>query len=238
MLILLFLFSIQPAEIIPLNHQFRTITVYKNRIYLAPLIGTTIYQMEGPDTFIPITFTDEIDYQIRNFKVTPFAIYFNNGKSIEKFYYTTGTMETIHTGDDIISFVIKPSGELILADRREHSIKILDFHYRPAYQINEIKVKDLWWFRERLYVLTRNSIVQYDRFGNFLKKSRLKYHTQKIRVDSTGIYLFSSQDSYLYLYDQKWHRIKLNHKISDIALMKNKIIILDDKGTTLYIYNN
>ncbi len=237
MLILFILYIIQPLDSIQLKQQFRTIATYNNRVYLAPFIGTSIFYLDSLRNIYSITFTDDINYPIRNFKITPFSIYINNGKEIDKFDFETGINEKIYSTDIIISFIITRREELMIANKKNHCIDILDSEYRNAFQITGIKVQDLAWFQERLYVLARNSIMIFNQFGNPVDKIKLKYHAKRLRVDSTGLLIFSPQENYFYEFNQKWQRIELNHKISDIALTKNRLIILDDKGTTLYIYN-
>jgi len=236
-MLLLFLVLLEPFETIELPGIFGLIKIFNNQIYLAPNFGKSIYLFDKQQKPIPITFTDDINYRIRNFFVTPFAIYLNNGKSLEKFYFATGTKETIYADDNISSFIVTTNEEIVLANQRSNELIFMDFKNVAKFIKENIVIKDLHMANGIIYALTNKNIKFLDEFGNFIGEKAIPEKLEHIYVDSVTIYLFSSNKPYIYRLQEKWEKMELSTSISDMTFDAQNFIILDSDGNTLYFYN-
>jgi hypothetical protein len=237
MMFFLFLVAFEPVDTITFSKEFNTIEMYDNTIYCAPRIGTSVFHVTQPGGLRAISFTDKIDYRIYDFYITPFAIYLNNGFSIDKFYFTSGTKQSVYTTQRITSFILTAAEEIVFAHDVRRELVFLDFTNRIKYTEPNITVKDLSYAQGTIYALTRKHIVLFDEFGNILEHIATPEQLTNIFVDSTLLFLFSPEKKYVYTYTDNWNKVDLKHGVTDITANNQYIVILDDSGTRLYFYN-
>ena len=235
--VLLFLVVLEPIDSIFLDKEFQSIEIYDRHIYCAPFTGKSIFRLDDSYRLIPQTFTDDQSYPIYDFHITPFSFYINNGKAIEKFYFASGIRETVYSSDNIASFVVTPSEEVIFFEGQKRMLVFLDFTNQVRLTIDDINLKDFCCVNNMIYVLTKNNLLYCDEFGNIYNRKTIPYRADRVYADSTIILLFSPDDKYLFLLNSDWKKIKLSHTVHDITGNEEFIIILSDNGTTLYFYN-
>jgi hypothetical protein len=237
LLCLLFAAAPQPRDSIALGQRFECLECYRDVIYLSPLIGTSIFQLSGHDSMVPISFTDDLNYRVMDFRITPFSIYINRGNALEKYYLSSGTKETVFASTDISSFDLTPAEEIVLADRQRNEIVFLDFTYRVKFKLENILVRDLRWYDTLLYVLTKNSIFVYDEYGNLTDRKYVPEICTKIDLIDHKIIIFTEKANYLYLNDTTWVRKEFPFAILDVCERKGSLVILDGFGTTLRTFD-
>lgn len=238
MTILLFLLCLEPIDVIQLDEEFNNIEIYNNNIYLAPFTGKSIFVLDESKSIKPITFTDDVNYRIYSFYITPFGIYFNNGMSIEKFYFASGIKESIYSSKDISSFIITSSEEVIFSDRQKRELTFLDFTNSVKFKKDDLNIKDLYFFDGVIYMLTKNSILICDEHGNIFEEKKIPEKFNRIFADSTNVMLFSFDKEYLYKLNNDWKKIEFSHGVRDVSGNNEFFVILGGNGTTLYIYDS
>lgn len=233
-----FLFlSIESLNAIQLDRVYNIIEKQEDRIYLASFFGKSIFVLDDSNEVQAITFTDDVNHRIHDFSVTPFAIYLNNGNTLEKYYTASGIKEGIFAAKDISSFIITPNEEVIIYDRYKRELVFLDFTYNIRLLISDLNIKDLYFADNILYVLTNNELLLYDEHGNVIQNMDIPEKCTNLVVQDCTIIIFSSDEKYMYKKDGEWIKIELVHGIRDIVLTDNSLFILDENGTTLYIYS-
>jgi hypothetical protein len=228
---------VEPVNIISLDREFNRIEVYDGNIYLAPFIGMSIFKYTELKNLTAISFTDDVNYRIHNFHITPFAIYLNNGKSVEKFYRTHGIKEIIYSSQDITNFVVTPSEEVICTDRMKRELVFLDFTNTVKFKEPDIQIKDLQIFDNNIYTLTHNGIIVFDEYGNAIDKKQIPEKNDRILVDSAAVFLFSPNKKYCYTLNGNVQKIEYPHTVRDMCIHNGHLVILDGNGTRLYFYN-
>jgi len=186
----------------------------------------------------PITFTDNPNYRIYDFSITPFAIYLNNGSSIDKYYLASGITEVILRSSNISSFIITPSDELIYSEQQKRELIFLDFTNNIKFEKNEIKANHLCFANDQLYILTKKALLISDEYANILESKEITKKVNKIFADSTHVIIFSSGERLAYLLEDDWKAIELPHGIRDMSGNNRFIVMLDENGSTLYIYSS
>jgi hypothetical protein len=234
---LLFIVALTPIDSVLLTKEFYSIEMYNGALYCAPFTGKSIFVLDDAHNLKPLTFTDDPSYRIYEFHATPFALYINNGKSIQKFYTAAGATETVYTSSDISSFIITPSEEIIISERQKRILKYLDFTHQTKFTIEDLGIQDLSFADQKIYVLTKKGVLSYDEHGNILRDEKNPNRLNKIYADSTLILLFSPDKKYVYALDTLWEKIELKHGIRDITGSDEFLVILGDDGNTLYFYN-
>ena len=237
MLTIFLIFFAEPKEVISLNKEFDRIEFYDNQIYLAPFISTSIFKLTQSRDLEPISFTDEANYSIYGFHITPFAIYLNNNKAIEKFYFSSGIKENIYSSRGISSFIVTSSDEVILANQSNDELSFLDFTNQLKFKKTDLHIKDLQTSKNFIYALTNNRIIRYDEYGNVIEEKKIPEKLDRILVDGATIFLFSHNKKYFYKFNNQWQKIEFTYGISDICQNDESIIILDGNGTNLYIFD-
>jgi hypothetical protein len=237
MLIFLFLITLEPIKVIHLGKEFNSIKVYNDRIYCAPFTGKSIFMLDDSNHLIPTTFTDNVNYRIYDFHMTPFALYLNNGSSIEKYYPASGVKENIYSSKDISSFVLTTSDEVILSDRYTRELIFLDFTNSARLKKTDLQINDMQMVNGIIYILTKNKILNIDEHGNILKEEKIPGKLNRIFVNNNTVIIFSSNSDSLYMLDTDAKEINLSHGIRDISGNDGLIVILDKNGTTLYLYS-
>jgi hypothetical protein len=229
---------LRPSDSIALDKTFNSLECCDNQLFVAPRVGQSIYGLTKSNELNAIPVTDDVNYRIYDFEVTPFAIFINRGIAIEKYYISYGHRETIYLSRDISSFTITPSDEIILADRQNHEIIFLDFAYEEKFRIDNVKALDLQWSRDTVYALTKNNIYIYDEYGNQLEKKSIPERLDKIYACEGKVLLYSKSSNHVYRLDTEWKQTTLPFNVSDMCTKDGMLIILDGTGTTLYLYNN
>lgn len=178
MLLFLFLLVTEPVKVIQLPREFGTISVYRYQIYLAPRFGKSIFRLDNPESITSAAynarpefltgFTNDENYRIYGFQLTAFALYLNNGRAIEKFYFASGIKETIYQAKDIPAFIITPAEEVILADRKTCELVFLDFKNDLRLKKNNLAIYDLQFSKGIIYTLKNNKIIIIDEYGNII----------------------------------------------------------------------
>lgn len=235
--VLLFLVVFEPTDSIFLNKEFQNIEIYDHHIYCAPFTGKSIFRLDEAYNLIPQTFTDDQSYRIIDFSTTPFALYINNGKAIEKFYTASGVKETVYSSGDISSFVITPSEEVILFEHQKRMLIFLDFTNRIRLSIDDINIKDFCFAGKIIYMLTKNSLLFCDEYGNIYRNETIPYRADRIYADSTLVLLFSPDERFVFALNSDWKKIELSHGVRDIAGNGEFVVMLSNNGSTLYFYN-
>ncbi len=192
--------------------------------------------LDEQGTMQPITFTDNVNYRIHNIAVTPFSCYLNNVRSIEKYYFNSGITEIVYKANDITSFIITRTEEIILSERQKRQLIFLDFMYAPRFIMEEVTVKDMFYVDTIIYLLLQNRILLCDEYGNIINEKSISITARRIFAYNNNIILFSPGDMYLSKISDGVQRIELLHGVSDIAEHDNHIVILDNHGTTLFVY--
>jgi hypothetical protein len=205
---------------------------------LAPRVGKSIYVLTESNELNAIPVTDDANYRIYGFEVTPFAMFINRGTALEKYYVSYGHREAVYHSRDISAFTITPSDEIILADRQDHEIVFLDFAYEAKFRLDNLKVLDLQWDKDTVYALTKNNLYIYDEYGNQLKKMAIPERLDRIHVGDGKVFLYSKASNRVYRLDIEWKQTTLPFNVSDMCTKDEILIILDGTGTTLYLYNN
>jgi hypothetical protein len=234
--ITLLLLCITPIDSVVLTTACNTLYAYQDTIFCAPFTGNSIFRLDELGTVQPITFTDNVNYRIRGIAVTPFFCYLNNGRSIEKYYFNSGIRETIFRANDITSFIVTRTDEVILSEWQKQEVIFLDFMYAPRFVMEDVSVKDMFYADTTIYLLLQNRILLCDEYGNVLKETPVPAAARRIFVVDSSIMIFSPGDTYLYEINDSVRKIALPHGVNDIAERNEHIVILDNHGTTLFVY--
>lgn len=227
---------ITPIDSIPLSTACYTIYAYQETIFCAPFTGNSIFTLDEQGTLRPITFTDNVNYRIHSIAVTPFSCYLNNGRSIEKYYFNSGITETIFEANDITSFIITRNDEVILSERQKREVIFLDFMYAPRFIMEDVTVKDMFYADTIIYLLLQNRILHCDEYGNTINEIPIPIAARRIFAYDNNIILFSPGDRHLYSIGDDVQKIELLHGVKDIEEHDNHIVMLDNHGTTLFVY--
>ncbi|MGQ9534467.1 MAG: hypothetical protein ACUVTF_04435, partial [bacterium] len=99
-----------------------------------------------------------------------------------------------------------------------------------------MKVIDMDYYNERLYLLMSNSILVFDEYGNKLESIKTPEGMNGISA-AEEIYLFSSSSNIIYIWNEGWKRIELKYPVNDIQTDKNYLITLNQYGDCIYIYD-
>ncbi len=236
LLIFLVLFA-DSVEVLRIENQFNNVQIYNDRIYFAPFVGNAIFEFGDSGELKPISFSDDPNYRILGFQMTPFAIYLNNGNTIEKFYLASGKKEHVYTGGDISSFVVTPAEEIILADRSQQELIFLDFAREVRYRIFGVNCLDLSFSDNKVYVLGPGTILLIDEHGNTIEEKKVPERFSNIYVDDETIFLFSKNKKYFYRLNRAWQKVDFTSGISDISGSEQILLILDGQGNQLSIFD-
>jgi len=236
-MLIFLLFYLIPDSTVHLDQVYNTIEQYNNKIYLASFIGNSIYIRESPSIRKTITFSDDANYRIQDFAVTPFVIYLNNGRAIEKYYLTSGTKEEVFTARNISSIIVTPNEELVVSDYYQHKLIFLDFIYNRRLTVSDINIKDMYFSNDILYALTNNAIHLYDEHGNIHETIKIPETSTNIIVKDNTIFLYFEDKNRLYIRNDAWEIIELACGIRDMAVLGHTLVILDESGSSLCFYD-
>ncbi|MGB3342044.1 MAG: hypothetical protein WBB37_11245 [bacterium] len=236
-MLIFILFYLIPDSTIHLDRIYNTIEQYNNKIYLASFIGNSINIMGTPGIKKTITFSDDVNYRIKDFAVTPFVIYLNNGRTIEKYYLTSGTREEVFTAKNISSVIVTPNEELVISDYYQHKLIFLDFLYNRRLTVSDINIKDMYFSDDILYALINNAIQLYDEHGNIHETIKMPETSTNIIVKDSTIFLYYEDKNRLYIRNDAWKIIELACSIRDMAVLDHTLVILDDSGSSLCFYD-
>lgn len=228
---------LQPTDSIFLDKNFNSLVCYNQQLFVAQRIGQSIFSITTSNELNAIPVTDDVNYRIYGFEITPFAIFINRGIAIEKYYISYGQKEIVYTSRDISAFTITPSDEIILADRQTHEIIFLDFAYEEKFNIDNIKVEDLKWHDGMVYALTKNNLCIYDEYGNLLEKNSIPERLDRIHVYNGRVLLYSKSHNHVYRLDTEWEKKMLPFGVSDMCTENNQLIVLDGTGAILYLFD-
>lgn len=234
--IALVLLCLAPVDSIQLSRECSRIHSYEAAIFCSPFTGNSIFRLDEQQDMQSITFTDDANYRIRDIALTPFAFYLNNGRAIEKFYLTSGVKETVFVSTDITSFIITSTEEIVLSDHKKRQIIFLDFIYTPRFVIHDVIARDMVYLNETIYILLQNSILVCDEHGNIIEEKTTSARADRIFAYDTSIILYYSGEKRLFVIDEEIQDFELAHGVRDIADHKDFIVILNQHGTTLFVY--
>lgn len=220
-----------------LPRNFSRVECYGDKLFLAPRISTSIFEVVTQDSIRPLSFTDEVNYRIYDFRITPFAIYINRGDALEKFFIASGRKEVVYRSRDISSFALTPADEIIIADRETQELIFLDFLYQVKFTIANVQILDIQWRDTLIYALSPKRIYVYDEYGNLIDNIPTPEWSDRIVTDHSDILVFTEQNNYIYRAGVEWQKIEFPFAVSDICLQKNSIAILDGTGHFLYRYH-
>jgi hypothetical protein len=236
-MLILILFSLVPDSTVHLDRVYNTIEVYNNTIYLASFIGNSIYAMKIPGIKKTITFSDDVNYRIKDFAITPFVIYLNNGRTIEKYYLSSGIKEHIFTSKNTSSFVVTSNEELVISDYYYHELIFLDFIYNRRLTVSDMNIKDMYFSNDILYALTNSTIYLYDAYGNIEESIKIPGTSTNIVVKDSTIFLYSEDKNLLNIRNEAWEIVELATGIRDMAVLDHTLVILEETGSFLYFYD-
>jgi len=234
-MVVLFCHDSEPGDSIMLAGNFGRAECYEGSLYLAPGIGTSIFRFYAPDSMNAVSFTDDVNYRIRGFKLTPFAIYINRGTALEKYYPVSGKKENVYSARDISSFDLTPLAEIILADRQNRELVFLDFEYNVKFRISNITVEDLQWHDDLLYVLAKSGVYVYDEHGSQIEKKPIPERCNRILVADHQLLIFTQNTNYVLVTDSTWLKKEFPFTILDICVKNDSYVMLDGTGYTLHI---
>jgi hypothetical protein len=235
-MILLIMAALVQDHVLALNQKFDRIGVLDRGIYLAPHFAKSItfYPDSGEPEVIP--FTDEENFRIDDFQITPFVYYINRGPVLVRFFPVSGAMDTLYSAREISSFGVTADGDAVIADRRNNALVFLDFRGQPQFTVNQVAVQDLSCLRDTLYALAGRELLVFDRFGNPVRQLEVPEILDRVVAADSQVALFSPDRSYYYSYDNGWAKIELPFDLTDLAFYDHKIIILGNHGSILYFY--
>jgi hypothetical protein len=223
-----------PDSLIHVDGIYNTIEVYNNTIYLAPFVGNSIHVMRSADSTKAITFTDDVNYRIKDFAIMPFTVYINNGQHVDKYYTVSGEKKEIFRAKQIGHFIATQDEELIIIDQFENELVFLDFLYQRRLTLSDINIKDLYATDGQLYALSNNRILLYDEHGNLHNTIQTPITPTNIIVQDSIIYVYGRNDNRLYMKTAAWQTIELDFSIQDIAVYKGILVILENTGSHLH----
>ena len=234
--IALVLFFLAPIDSVQLSRECSRIHSHEATIFCSPFTGNSIFRLDEQQDMQSITFTDDVNYRIRDIALTPFAIYLNNGRAIDKYYRTSGIKEAVFVSTDITSFIITRTEEIVLADHKKRQIIFLDFIYTPRFVIHDVTARDMTYLNDTIYILLQNSIMVCDEHGNIIKETPTSARADRIFAYDTSIILYYSDGNILHVVDDEVQSVELTHGVRDIVNHKDFIVILNQYGTTLFVY--
>ena len=136
-------FLLAPDSVVNLDRVHNAIEIYGNKVYLTAFADNSIDIMASPETLQTITITDDLNYHISSLAITPFFFYLNSGRTIEKFYLSSGTKETVFESKNISSFIVIDNEELIISDYSRRELIFLDFLYNRRLVVSDINIQDI-----------------------------------------------------------------------------------------------
>jgi len=235
-MILLLLAVLNQVRMIPLDQKYDRIEIYDQRVYLTQRFAKSIafYPDSGSPEKIPIT--DQENFRIKNFQITPFVFYLNTGTALIRFFPVSGASDTIYLSQDISSFGITRDGDAVIADRLKNALVFLDYCGLTQFTIDEVAVKDLRFKRDTLYALTDRKLLVFDKFGNPVSRVESPENLSRVFVTDSMVCLFSAGQTYFYVFDGQWSKIELPFELTDLAADAGNIIILGNHGSSLYYF--
>jgi hypothetical protein len=235
-MILLLLAALSPVRILPLGQKFDRIELYDHRVYLTQRYAKSIafYPDSGSPENIPIT--DEENFRIAGFQITPFVFYLNTGTALVRFFPVSGVSDTLYLSGDISSFVVTRDGDAAVGDRQLSALVYLDHLGQTQFLIREVAVKDLRCRRDTLYALAGKKLLVYDKFGNPIRAIDAPENLDRLFVTDSTIFLFTAGQSCFYIFDGQWTKIELPFELNDLAADDSNVVILGDHGSNLYYF--
>lgn len=237
MFLCLCLFLIEPVKIINLPFNCSKTAFGGSDIYLAPFLTKVLIKLKFDGSVEVLPFTEEENYWVRKFIVTPFAVYINNGRMIDKYYKVSGFKEKSYEGGDIISFTLTDAEELIVADRKSKELIFLDTNNKIKFKLKNFYCLDLDYSLGTIFALTPGYIKRLDEYGNIISEIAIPENFEFIFPDSSSVYLFSPQKTYFYKLNSEWQKFEIGIKIQDLTASRKNLFVLDEYGANLYIYN-
>jgi hypothetical protein len=255
MAVLLFVFCVDPAFVITMPAEYGMLAVKDSLVYVAPFYGAGIYRFQPApgqtraDDMEALSFTRQGNYRILQFEVTPFFIFINNGKTIERYFFSTGTTETVCRGEQISSFTLTGFWDICYADYGQAELVFLNANGRMVNRINDAAVIDVKSGENAIYALTRKKLIRCDEYGNSTGEITLPESLERLYATGAKLYLFSQARDYLYTCGDRafdhdtadgscgWKKIELGRRIRDLAVIDSTIVMLDNAGTHLLFYN-
>uniref|UniRef100_A0A7C4THQ8 WG repeat-containing protein n=1 Tax=candidate division WOR-3 bacterium TaxID=2052148 RepID=A0A7C4THQ8_UNCW3 len=234
--LLFVLLVIEPVKVIKLPVNCTLLATYGNETFFTPFVGKGILKMDSSGIFETLLHTENENYRIYDFAVTPFAFYLNDSKRIEKCYKKLGVKEIVYEGNNISSFIVTPQDELVVADIGNQELVFLNGDL--IIKRKNILIIDLDYSMEKIFALTPGEIMVFDKYGNILEKIKIPERFEHITVYNQNIYLSSRTVDYIYKWDFHWVKIELGKKISALIVNEKNLLIIDEYGSNLFVYNN
>ncbi len=249
----MFVFCVDPAFVITMPAEYGMLAVYDSLVYVAPFFGVSIYRFQpvrgqsDAEDMEPLNFTRQENCRILQFEVTPFFIYINNGKAIKKYFFSTGTTETVCQGEQISSFTLTAFWDVCYADYGQAELVFLNANARVVNRVSDVAVIDVVSGENMVYALTRKKIIRCDGYGNSTGDIMLPESLEHLFAEDGRLYLFSQTKDYLYTYDDRaldhdttdasWKKVEIGRPIRDLAVIDSTLVMLDNAGTHLLFYN-
>jgi hypothetical protein len=233
---ILMVFLLTPVATRNLDVQCSTIEFQNETMYCAPFSGGSFYLLDQHDSLLPVTFTDDQNYRIIEFHVTPFTAYVYNGRTIDKYYLASGERISVYGSKDISTFTVTPWEELIIADRKKRELIFLDFTYDIKYSVFDLNIKDFCLCEDELYILTGQAVVICDELGNERRTVPIPGPCDRITGIDGNPAVYLTNKNLIFILNAAWQKNTFAHTIQDIACSDSTVFILGDDGFTLYTY--
>ncbi len=219
-----------------LDVQCNTIAFGNGYVYCAPFAGPSFFKRIRHDSLVPVTFTDDRNFRIIDFNVTPFTVYLYNGLTIDKYYLASGDKEPVYGSKDISAFLVTPWEELIIADRKKRELIFLDFTYEVKYRVFDLTVKDICMNGDGLLVLTDKKVLICDDLCNEKMTVPIPASCDRIFMCDGKPAVYLTGRNSIHIFSTAWQEKSLSHTIQDIACSDSMVYILGDDGFVLYNY--
>lgn len=233
---LLFVAVLMPVDSVRLDREHASITTYRDQIYIAPFIGRSLTVMSKKEGSDRIILTDKPADPIYDMAATSFAIYLNNGRSIDKAYLASGHRELIYRARDISAFTLTAAEEVVFANRYDKTLVFLDSGNHEKFTITDINVQDIVWTENVLYALTPAEIMIIDEHGNILRRIDKPVKCDRLVATDSLIITYCVGDNSIFMLKETWCQIPLTHHVIDITPYEDHILMLGGGGRVLYYY--
>lgn len=228
-----------PQDSLLLPNACATIELSNTGLYGAPFVGNVVYRIPFKGIWNTITFSDNVPVRIVGFKVTPFALFINDGTRIARYFLNTMDRTVITRADDVSAFAITRSEEIIYSNQRLRTVHFLDYTGQEKNRLEDLSVRDLKVVDTLIYVLTNTLVAICDEFGTMRTQHLHKGSFNGMHVQDGRVYLFARGQQQLYVItDDQITSYDLPFRFQDITGSDSLIYVLNERGTVLYRYHS
>jgi hypothetical protein len=180
-----------------------------------------------------------VPIRIVDFSVTPFALFINDGMQITRYFLSTMDRAVVTRANDISTFAITRSEEIVYSNQRTRTIHFLDYTGQEKNRFEDLFVRDLAIVDSLIYILTNTGVILYNEFGTIRAKYPHKGSLNGMHVQGGRIYLFTRGRQQLFTNtDGQIASYDLPYTLQDISGSDSLIYVLNERGTVLYRYHS